>query len=288
LNHGRLESVTSPLISAAELRERLDEVTVLDVRYRMGGPPGRQEYDRGHVPGAAYVDLDRDLAAPPGAGGRHPLPEPEAFGAAMRRAGVSAGRAVVVYDDWAGHAAGRCWWLLRHHGHRDVRVLDGGFSAWREAGGTVQASTPQTEEGDFRPGPGAMPVVEADRVLDVPALVDARAAERYRGETEPVDPVAGHIPGALNVPTGTNLGADGRFRSPEQLQALYEAAGVPLDGTEVAVYCGSGVTATHDLIALELLGVHATLYPGSWSEWVTDPGRPVEPPPRRPVVTEAQ
>jgi thiosulfate/3-mercaptopyruvate sulfurtransferase len=269
--------VTSPLISAAELRDRLGEVTLLDVRYRMGGPPGRREYDAGHVPGAAYVDLDTALAAPPGAGGRHPLPDPEVFGAAMRAAGVTGDRPVVVYDDWAGHAAGRCWWLLRHHGHPDVRVLDGGWSAWREAGGRVQASTPRVAEGDFRPGPGLLPVVDADRVLDVAVLVDARAPERYRGETEPVDPVAGHIPGAVNVPTITNLDAHGRFRSADQLRALYEAAGVPTDGSqEVAVYCGSGVTAVHDLIALELLGVHATLYPGSWSGWITDPERPVE------------
>ena len=269
--------MTSPLISVTELRDRLDEVRVLDVRYRMGGPPGRPEYDVGHVPGAAYVDLDAELAAPPGPGGRHPLPDPEVFGAAMRRAGVSATVPVVVYDDWAGHAAGRCWWLLRHHGHPDVRVLDGGWTAWREAGGVVQASTPQVPAGDFVPGSGVLPVVEAARVLDVPVLVDARAAERYRGATEPVDPVAGRIPGAVNVPTGTNLGADGRFRDVDQLRALYEAAGVPLDGSrEVAVYCGSGVTATHDLIALELLGVTATLYPGSWSGWITDPDRPVE------------
>ncbi len=268
--------MTSPLITADELQSRLGEVTVLDVRYRTDGPAGRREYDRGHVPGAVYVDVDADLAAPPGGGGRHPLPDPEAFGAAMRRAGVSADRPVVVYDDWGGRAAVRGWWLLRHHGHPDVRVLDGGWPAWREARGAVQASSPQVEEGDFRPVPGVLPVVEADRVLDVPVLVDARAPERYRGETEPIDPVAGHIPGAVNVPTGANLGVDGRFRSPDQLRALYEAAGVPLDGTEVAVYCGSGVTAIHDLIALELVGVHATLYPGSWSGWVTDPDRPVE------------
>jgi thiosulfate/3-mercaptopyruvate sulfurtransferase len=269
--------VTSPLISIDELRSRLGDVTVLDVRYRMGGPPGLPEYAAGHVPGAVYVDLDRDLAGPAGDGGRHPLPDPELFGAAMRRAGVSVGRPVVVYDDWAGHAAGRCWWLLRHHGHPDVRVLDGGWSAWVAEGGQVETGTPEVTEGDFEPGPGTMPLVEADRVLDVPVLVDARAPERYRGETEPVDPVAGHIPGAVNVPTSTNLGADGRFRSPDQLRALYAAAGVPLDGSQdVAVYCGSGVTAIHDLIALEQLGVRAALYPGSWSDWITDPQRPVE------------
>jgi thiosulfate/3-mercaptopyruvate sulfurtransferase len=269
--------VTSPLISVAELQSRLGEVTVLDVRYRTGGPPGLPEYAAGHVPGAAYVDMDTALAAPPGVGGRHPLPDSEVFGAAMRKAGVSVDRAVVAYDDWGGHAAGRCWWLLRHHGHPDVRVLDGGWSFWVAEGGPVETGTPEVGEGGFEPGPGLLPVVEADGVLDVPVLVDARAAERFRGETEPVDPVAGRIPGAVNVPTSANLGADGRFRSPEQLRALYEAAGVPTDGSqEVAVYCGSGVTATHDLITLELLGVRAALYPGSWSGWITDPERPVE------------
>jgi thiosulfate/3-mercaptopyruvate sulfurtransferase len=198
------------------------------------------------------------------------------FGAAMRRAGVRADRPVVAYDDWAGHAAGRCWWLLRHHGHPDVRVLDGGWAAWVADGGAVEAGTPEVPAGDFRPGPGALPVVETDDVLDVPVLVDARAAERFRGELEPIDPVAGRIPGSVNVPSTTNLGADGRFRSPDQLRALYEAAGVPLDGTEVAVYCGSGVTAVHDVIALELIGVRAALYPASWSGWITDPERPVE------------
>ena len=268
--------MTSPLISAAELLDRLSEVTVLDIRYRQGGPPGLEEYAAGHVPGAAYVDLDQALAAPPGEGGRHPLPDPEVFGEAMRRAGVSAGRPVVVYDDWNGLAAARGWWLLRHHGHPDVRVLDGGWTVWRDAGGEVETGEVAPREGDFRPGPGTMPVVEAERVLDVPVLVDARAPERYRGETEPIDPVAGRIPGAVNVPTTTNLAADGRFRDAGQLRALYEAAGVPLDGTEVAVYCGSGVTAVHDLLALELVGVRATLYPGSWSGWITDPGRPIE------------
>jgi thiosulfate/3-mercaptopyruvate sulfurtransferase len=272
---GEHARVSSPLISAAELLDRLAEVTVLDVRYRTGGPAGVEEYAAGHVPGAAYVDLDQALAAPPGEGGRHPLPDPQVFGAAMRRAGVSVGRPVVTYDDWSGQAAARCWWLLRHHGHPDVRVLDGGWRAWQDAGGEVETGPVETAVGDFEPGPGTMPVVEAEGVLDVPVLVDARAPERYRGASEPIDPVAGRIPGALNVPTSANLAVDGRFRDLGQLRALYEAAGVPLDGTEVAVYCGSGVTAVHDLLALELLGVRGVLYPGSWSGWITDPTRPV-------------
>ena len=270
--------VTSPLISVAELHASLPYVTVLDVRYQTGGASGPGEYSLGHVPGAVYVDVDTELAAAPGAGGRHPLPTTESFEAAMRRAGVRQDRPVVVYDDWGGRAAGRAWWLLRFHGLHDVRVLDGGWTAWVADGGEVERGVRiNVEAGDFTARPGQLPVVEADRVLDVPVLVDARAPERYRGETEPIDPVAGHIPGAVNVPTGANLAVDGRFRSPEQLRALYEAAGVPTDGSqEVAVYCGSGVTAIHDLIALEVLGVRATLYPGSWSGWITDPERPVD------------
>jgi thiosulfate/3-mercaptopyruvate sulfurtransferase len=267
----------SPLISTAELRERESYVTVLDVRYRTGGgPSGPGEYSLGHVPGAVYVDVDTELAAAPGAGGRHPHPDTAVFEAAMRRAGVRDDRPVVVYDDWGGMAAGRAWWLLRFHGHHDTRLLDGGWSAWVADGGEVQTGVNMNVAGDFTARPGQLPVVETDRVLDVPVLVDARAPERYRGETEPIDPVAGRIPGAVNVPTGTNLAADGRFRSPEQIKALYEAAGVPTDGSqEVAVYCGSGVTAVHDVLALETIGVHAALYPGSWSAWITDPDRPV-------------
>ena len=268
----------SPLITAAELAAVLGSVTVLDVRYRLGGPGGPAEFRAGHVPGAAYVDLDADLAAPPGLGGRHPLPAPADFEAAMRRVGVRDDRPVGVYHDWAGVAAARAWWLLRYHGHLDVRVLDGAWPAWVAGGGAVQAVTVAPEPGDLTARPGAMPVVEAGGVLDVPVLVDARAPERYRGETEPVDPVAGHIPGAVNVPTTTNLRADGRFRSPEELRALYVAAGVTGeasgDGPGVAAYCGSGVTAAHDVLALELAGVRAALYPGSWSEWITDPARP--------------
>jgi len=266
--------MSSPLITAAELRERLDSVTVLDVRYRLGGPPGRPVYEEGHVPGAAYVDLDQDLAAPPGAGGRHPLPEPADFEAAMRRAGVCKDRPVVVYDDWSSLAAARAWWLLRHHGHRDVRVLDGAWPAWLAARGPVQVGAVDPEPGDFTARPGAMPVVAADDVLGVPVLIDARAPERYRGEVEPVDPVAGHIPGAVNVPTTTNLRADGTFRPAGELRALYVAAGVT--GEEgVATYCGSGVTAAHNVLALEIAGIEAALYPGSWSGWITDPDRPV-------------
>lgn len=268
--------MTSPLISTSELRDRLGEVTLLDVRYRTDGKPaGPSAYTEGHVPGAVYVDLDTDLAAEPGVGGRHPLPAPEAFEAAMRRCGVRADTPVVVYDDWQGLAAGRGWWLLRHHGHPDVRVLDGGWSAWLADGGPVETGTSSPTEGDFVAVPGGMPVVEADRVPAVAVLVDARAPERYRGEVEPIDPVAGRIPGAVNVPTGSNLTEDGRFRSPEELRRTYAQVGA-VPGADVAAYCGSGVTAAHDVLAMEVAGVTAALYPGSFSGWITDPARPVE------------
>ena len=275
----RQNARVSPLVSAADLLARLDDVVVLDVRYRMGGPTGPAEHAAGHVPGAAYVDLDADLAAPlgsvPGEGGRHPLPDPEVFAAAMRRCGVRGDREVVVYDDWSAHAAGRCWWLLRHHGHDDVRVLDGGWAAWVAAGGPVETGPVVAGPGDFAAGPGRLPVVAAGDVPGVGVVLDARAPERFRGETEPVDPVAGHVPGAVNAPTAGNLGADGCFLPADELRARYAALGA-VEGADVAVYCGSGVTACHDLLALEVAGVTgAALYPGSWSDWVSDPTRPV-------------
>ena len=269
---------TSPLVSVQRLAALDGPVTVLDVRWRLGGPPGEEEFRRGHVPGAAYVDLETDLADPPGPRGRHPLPDPDRFEAAMRRCGVHDERPVVVYDDIAGTSAARCWWLLRYHGHRRVMVLDGGYAAWVAETGLVEEGRPPVEEGDVRSRPGGMPVLDAAgaaRVARDGVLVDARAPERFRGEEEPVDPVAGHIPGAVNVPTAANLeGPGGRFKPPSVLTAAYELAGVR-PGREVGVYCGSGVTATHDILALEALGVTAALYPGSWSEWVRDPGRPV-------------
>ena len=264
--------MTDPLVSAEHLGSLLGSVSVLDVRYRLGQPGGLPAFTAGHVPGAAYVDLDHDLADPPGHGGRHPLPDPERFGAAMRAAGVSRARPVVVYDDWSGRAASRCWWLLRHHGHDDVRVLDGGWSTWVAAHGAVETGRPRVAAGDFTAASGRLPVLEAADVAGFAGvLVDARAPERFRGEVEPVDPVGGHIPGAVNVPTEANLDEDGRFLPAAELRRIYG----PLEGHEPAAYCGSGVTACHDLLALAVLGVEGRLYAGSWSEWVTDPGRPV-------------
>jgi thiosulfate/3-mercaptopyruvate sulfurtransferase len=271
--------VDSVLIPADELRDALAGVTVLDVRYRLGGPPGAAEFAAGHVPGAAYVDLETELSDPPADPvddrGRHPLPSSERFIDAMQRAGVGLEDRVVVYDDWQGRAACRAWWLLRHHGHHDVRVLDGGWAAWVAAGGEVETGTREPARGDFHGSPGSMPVVVDHDLLDVAVLVDARAPERYRGETEPVDPVAGRVPGAVNVDTVRNLDNHGHFRAERELRRLYADVGAT-PGADVAVYCGSGVTATHDVLALEIAGVHAALYAPGWSGWSADPDRPVE------------
>ena len=275
--------MASPLVTARDLTGLLGPVTVLDVRYQTGGPDGRAAYQAGHIPGAVYVDLDTALAGPPAApgepGGRHPLPETAVFEAAMRAAGVRHDRPVVVYDDWGGRAAARAWWLLRYHGHGDVRVLDGGWPAWLDAGGTAETGSVTPEHlGDFTATPGQMPVVDTDDVMAVEVLVDARAHERYAGEHEPIDPVAGHVPGAVNVPTNDNLGPGGRFKDPDELRRTYAAVGA-VAGADVAAYCGSGVTACHDLLALAVARVPAALYAGSWSDWVSDPGRPVAGPP---------
>ncbi len=251
--------------------------TLLDVRWALGGPPGRDEYERGHIPGAVFVDLDTELASAPGPGGRHPLPEPGAFEAAMRRAGVRADRPVVVYDDSGSAAAARAWWLLRYFGHPDVRVLDGGLGAWVASGRGLSTDAPAPAPGSFEARPGGMPVVDAAGAASLAergVLLDARAAERFRGEHEPVDPIAGHIPGAVNAPTSANVDSDGRFLARDALRATFAAAGVR-DGVMVGAYCGSGVTAAHEVLALELAGFNAALYPGSWSEWITDRERPV-------------
>ncbi|GAA0311420.1 sulfurtransferase [Streptomyces polychromogenes] len=250
---------------------------LLDVRWQLGGPDQRPAYEAGHLPGAVYVDLDRELAGPPGAGGRHPLPDPEAFGAVMRRAGVRADEPVVVYDGGQGWAAARAWWLLRWTGHPNVRVLDGGLAAWTAEGGPVTADVPTPAEGDFKPNPGALGLLEADDAAALARtglLLDARAGERYRGEVEPIDPVGGHIPGAVSAPTTENTGPDGLFLPAEALRARFAALGAR-PGTEVGVYCGSGVSGAHEVLALEVAGIPAALYAGSWSHWSSDPQRPV-------------
>lgn len=276
----RPNPLVSPEQLEAELTGQARPPALLDVRYELGGPPGRPVYEAGHLPGAVYVDLDTALAGPPGAGGRHPLPDPAVFGAAMRAAGVSADSRVVVYDGGQGWAAARAWWLLRWTGHRDVRVLDGGLAAWR---GELSTETPEPAPGDFTPEPGARPLLDADGAAALARsglLLDARAGERYRGEAEPIDPVAGHIPGAASAPTTENVAEDGRFLPADVLAARFKELGA-LEAPQVGVYCGSGVSAAHEVLALEVAGIHAALYAGSWSEWCHDPSRPVATGPER-------
>jgi thiosulfate/3-mercaptopyruvate sulfurtransferase len=273
------------IISASELASDLagqHPPVLLDVRWQLsaakaaGEPPfdGRAAYAAGHIPGAVYIDLDTELAGTAGERGRHPLPDLEVFGAAMRRAGVSAGRPVVAYDGGQGWAAARTWWLLRWTGHPDVRVLDGGLAAWE---GALQTSVPTPAEGDFEPVPGAAGLLDADAAAALArtgVLLDARAGERYRGEVEPIDRVGGHIPGALSAPTNENVGSDGRFLPAEQLAGRFKALGAA-GGSQVGVYCGSGVSGAHEVLALAVAGIEADLYVGSWSEWSSDPTRPV-------------
>ncbi len=268
-------------VTAADLARALDgprPPRLLDVRWQLGGPPGLDAYRAGHLPGAVYVDLDGELAAAPSAAaGRHPLPDPADLQAAARRWGLRAGEPVVVYDDSGAMSAARAWWLLRWAGVADVRILDGGLAAWTAAGGAVETGDVVADPGDVELSGGHLPTVDADGAAAWAAegvLLDARAAERYRGEVEPVDPRAGHIPGAVSAPTAENLDADGRFLAPDALTARFAALGVP-EGGQVAVYCGSGVTAAHQAAAIELAGRTPVLYPGSWSQWSNDPGRPV-------------
>ncbi|MFE5188435.1 sulfurtransferase [Streptomyces sp. NPDC056628] len=273
------------IISASELATALagdDPPVLLDVRWQLtlptasGEPPfdGRAAHASGHIPGAVYVDLDRELASEPGPRGRHPLPDLAEFGRAMRRAGVSSTRPVVVYDGGQGWGAARAWWLLRWTGHPDVRVLDGGLTAWQ---GPLETAVPTPAEGDFEPVPSATGLLDADGAEALARsglLLDARAGERYRGEVEPIDPVGGHIPGAVSAPTNDNVGPDGRFLPAGELAARFRELGA-VEGTEVGVYCGSGVSAAHEALALAVAGVPAALYVGSWSEWSADPTRPV-------------
>ena len=253
------------------------DAVLVDTRLALTGPTGRERYDAGHLPGASYLDVDDDLAAPPGLGGRHPLPDHERFVDAVRRAGISRGSTVVVYDDGPATAAARLWWLLRDHGHDDVLVLDGGLAAWTAAGRPVSTAPVVAEPGDWDGEPGHLPVVSADEIEAVARdglLVDVRAAERFRGEHEPIDPVAGHIPGAVNAPLTGNTDEVGRFLPADELRRRFEALGAG-GGGPVAAYCGSGVTATQTLLALRLAGFpDAALYPGSWSGWITDPSPP--------------
>jgi len=278
---GHTGRVTEPLISVPALAEALASAqppTVLDVRFRLGGPPTRPDYEAAHIPGATFVDLDKDLCGPPGEGGRHPLPDVAAFQEAMRAAGVWQGRPVVAYDGGESQAAARLWWTLRWAGHSSVRVLDGGFAAWRAGKRPVEPGTVTPSAGDFTVRPGQLPVLDAADAAKVAAngvLLDVRVAPRYRGETEPIDRVAGHIPGAVNLPAAELVGPDGHLLPVPALRERFAAAGVTAD-RPVGAYCGSGITAANTVLALTVAGVaEPALYVGSWSHWITEPDRPV-------------
>ena len=282
--------------------------TVLDVRWALGQTDGREQYGAGHIPGAIYVDLETDLAAPAGDLGRHPLPNLDTLAAAIGRWGITKTTPVVVYDAVAGMSAARAWWLLRWVGFENVRILDGALAAWTGAGHLLESLSSGSEHGSNATGAldqsdqgqpaehsaqlstGHMPTLTIDQAGAFPeeaALIDARAHERFTGAIEPIDPRAGHIPGALNIPTASLVNADGTFKSVPELTEMYAEAGVleetemtdeggwPVPVQEVAVYCGSGVTAAHQIAVLASLGIEAALFPGSWSQWSQDPDRPV-------------
>jgi thiosulfate/3-mercaptopyruvate sulfurtransferase len=260
------------LITATELTRRLnagEPMTILDVRWQLTEPDGRAAYEQGHLPGAVYVSLDDELSDHTVVGrGRHPLPSGRDLEAAGRRWGVRQGVPVVVYDDWNRAGSARAWWVLTAAGIADVRILDGGLRAWS---GPLESGSVTAEPGDVTVAhddlyAGALPTLTAEQAAAADVLLDARAPERFRGETEPVDPVAGHIPGARNLPSTALLSDDGTFA----LDRLPD-----FDGP-VGAYCGSGVTASVVVAALAAAGVNAALYPGSWSEWSSDPTHPVQ------------
>ncbi|WP_445165463.1 sulfurtransferase [Mycolicibacterium sp. Dal123E01] len=270
------------LITAEALVKRLaagESVTVLDVRWTLSEPDGREHYLRGHLPGAVYVSLDDELSDHEVTGrGRHPLPSGSALQAAARRWGVRSGVPVVVYDDWNRAGSARAWWVLTTAGVADVRILDGGLSAWKDAGGALETGPVAPAPGDVTVAhedlyAGALPTLTADE-LDRRPLLDARAPERFRGEVEPVDPVAGHIPGARNLPSTVLLGRDDTFLADTAVNALLDERAIGAE-EPVAVYCGSGITAAVAVAALTAAGRDAALFPGSWSQWSSDPDRPV-------------
>lgn len=279
-----------PLMDVAALHARLDagrRTVVLDVRWALGDPRGREHYLEGHLPGAVFVDLATELAAPADdpARGRHPLPSDTEFQETARRWGINNGDVVAAYDNSGNMAAARLWWMLRNAGFQEVYLLDGGLAAWRDAGlpldtGPVEAAVGHVSF-DVSPAGSSdsrrMPSIDASGAAGWPAtgiLLDARAGERYRGEFEPVDPRAGHIPGAVSAPTTENMDGAGRFLTAAEMRRRFEDLGIR-DGVPVAVYCGSGVTAAHEVAALEIAGFRAALYPGSFSEWSNNPALPV-------------
>jgi thiosulfate/3-mercaptopyruvate sulfurtransferase len=274
----------NPLVSVEELAALAasdDELVVCDVRWYLTDPDlGRREYDEAHLPGAVFVDLHHELAGGPG-GGRHPLPNVGDFTELLGGLGIGPDSTVVAYDDAGGAIAARLWWMLRSIGHERAAVLDGGYSAWIAAEKPVSAEVADVDRTTYPPVDGWTGTVTADEVAESVArggiVIDARAAERYRGDTEPIDPRAGHIPGARNLPHMENLTSERVHRSPADLAVRFADV-----GDEPIVYCGSGVTACHDLLAMAAAGTTGgRLYPGSWSEWSSDPDRPLETAPGR-------
>jgi len=274
-------SLPGPLVSVDWLAANIAQpsLRVADVRWALAGPPGRERYEGGHIPGAAFLDADRELSSPGEGPGRHPIPTPEKLAEVLGRAGIGDEHVVVAYDDAGGSIAARLWWLYRHFGHDGAcAVLDGGIAAWTDAGHALTLEPTAHPAATWTPGEARDDVVGTDEVAGMPRgstlLLDARAGERYRGETEPIDPRAGHVPGAHSAPWAANLDGNGRFLPPEELRARYAELGAGERPT--IAYCGSSLSATHDLLALELAGIGgARLYEGSWSDWSADPSRPV-------------
>lgn len=269
------------LIGPDELKTLLsstEKPALLDVRWQLGDPDfGQRAYAHSHIPGAVFCDLDTVLSGPPGSEGRHPLPDLEQAARWMRAAGVAAGADVVVYGAREPMGAARAWWLLRYMGHERVRVLDGGLDAWQARGFDVTDEVPRPAPGDFSVRVASEHRLDDGAVADCARdglLLDARAFERYTGESEPIDPIAGHIPGAVSAPATEMVDADGRMLTPAALRRYFEQRGAA-PGMTVGVYCGSGVTAATDALALELAGLHAALYAGSWSKWSAQPDPPV-------------
>lgn len=271
------------LIDTVTLHAHLDDPhwVVVDCRFSlMDTEAGRRAYRQGHLPGARYAHLDEDLSSPiTPTTGRHPLPDPKPLASKLGDWGIGPGIQVVAYDDTGGMlAAARLWWLLRWLGHQPVAVLDGGFPAWQRAGLPLTATSPTVRPTAFNAQPDDRLWLTTAQVLALPSenvLLDARIAARFRGEMEPIDPVAGHIPGAVNLPTEGNLTADGHFLPVAELRARFVAALGEWPPATVVHSCGSGVTACHNLLAMEAAGLHGSrLYPGSWSEWIRDPNRP--------------
>lgn len=274
------------LVDTATLARHLDDDAwaIVDCRFSLDDPDrGERAYLEAHIPGAVFAHLERDLSAAhvPGVTGRHPLPAPGTLAATFGAWGIGAGVQVVAYDDTGGSMAARLWWLLRWLGHDAVAVLDGGWQAWRAAGLPEATGRQERPAAAFRPAPRPALVADAPAVARASGepdsvVLDARAADRVRGENETIDPVAGHIPGAVSAPYADNLRADGRFRPRAELRTRFEGALGGASPDAAIVYCGSGVTAAHDVLAMEHAGLSgARLYPGSWSEWITDPDRPV-------------